>query len=188
MQAPSELLSTVVAALTIFLFAGLYVSWRATRLDRLHARVEVARAALDAALVRRSAAALELAASSMLDPAASLLLAGAAHDARAAADDDRELAESDLSRSLRAVFEQPDFRVKLAVRDGGGALVAELDAAAAKVLLARRFYNDAVAATRASRRRALVRLLRLAGRAPTPPFFEIDDAPPEDGPAPDDGT
>lgn len=178
MQTPAELLSSVVIGLTIFLFAGLYLSWRATRLDRLHARVEAARAALDAALVRRSAAALELAASSLLDPATSLLLAGAAHDARAAGEDHRELAESDLSRALRAVFGQPDFRVRLGGRDGGGALVAELDAAAAKVLLARRFYNDAVAATRASRRRWLVRLLRLAGRAQLPPFFEIDDAPP----------
>lgn len=181
MQTSSELLSFVVIGLTVFLFAGLYVSWRATRLDRLHARVEIARAALDAALVRRSAATLELAASSLLDPATSLLLAGVAHDARAAEEDHRELAESDLSRALRAVFQQPDFRVKLAARDEGRALVAELDAAATKVLLARSFYNDAVAATRASRRRWLVRLLRLAGRAATPPFFEIDDAPPDNG-------
>lgn len=177
----SELLSSVVIGLTVFMFAGLYVSWRATRLDRLHARVEAARAALDAALVRRSAAALELAASSLLDPATSLLLAGVAHDARAADIENRELAESDLSRALRVVFQQPDFRRKLAARDGGGALVSELDAAATKVVLARSFYNDAVAATRASRRRWLVRLLRLAGRAPMPPFFEIDDAAPASG-------
>jgi len=44
------------------------------------------------------------------------------------------------------------------------------------VFLARKFYNDAVAATRAARRRWLVRLLRLSGGAPRPEFFEIDES------------
>ncbi len=43
------------------LFVGVYVSWRAGRIDRLHARVDMARAALDATLLRRSSVALELA-------------------------------------------------------------------------------------------------------------------------------
>jgi hypothetical protein len=54
-------------------------------------------------------------------------------------------------------------------------LLAELEAAAHQVFLARKFYNDAVAVTRAARRRWLVRVLRLAGGAPLPEFFEIDD-------------
>ena len=54
----------------------MYVSWRAGRIDRLHARVDMARAALDATLLRRSSVALELATSGLLDPATSLLLAG----------------------------------------------------------------------------------------------------------------
>ncbi len=69
----------------IVVLLGMYVSWTSTRLDRLHARVDAARAALDAQLVRRSAVTIELAASGLLDPASSLLLAGAAHRARAAA-------------------------------------------------------------------------------------------------------
>ena len=71
----------VIAVLAII---GVYISWRAGRLDRLHARLEAARFALDAALVRRSSIALELASSGLLDPATSVLLAGAAHDARSA--------------------------------------------------------------------------------------------------------
>ena len=43
-----------IAALTLLI---LYVTWTAGRLDRLHARVDAAAAALDAALVRRAAAA-----------------------------------------------------------------------------------------------------------------------------------
>ncbi|WP_242894150.1 LemA family protein [Actinomadura litoris] len=163
----------------VFLAAG-YVSWRATRLDRLHVRVETARAALDAALVRRAAAALELAASRLLDPATSLVLATAAHEARTADADNREFAESDLSRALRAVVDQPEFASTLAERaDGDGkAVLEELSSAAAKVAYARRFYNDAVSQARIARRKLLVRVLPLHGRAPLPGFFEIDDDPP----------
>jgi len=168
-------LSGVIVIVVAAILVGVYVSWRAGRLDRLHARVEAARAALDAALVRRSSISLELAASGLLDPATSLLIAGAAHDARAAGEPD-ERAESDLTRALRAALGQPGFRADLAARTGGDEALAELEAAAHQVFLARKFYNDAVAATRASRRRWLIRLLRLSGGAPWPEFFEIDES------------
>ena len=58
---------------------------------------------------------------------------------------------------------------------GGDELVAELESTAQQVFLARKFYNDAVAVTIAARRRWLARVLRLAGGAPMPEFFEIDD-------------
>jgi hypothetical protein len=166
-----DIILIVVAAVLI----GVYVSWRAGRLDRLHARVDAARAALDAALVRRSSVALELAACGLLDPATSLLLAGAAHDARAAGEP-TELAESDLTRALRAVLSQPDFRASLDGGPGAEEILAELEAAAHQVFLARKFYNDVVAATQAARRRWLARVLGLAGGAPMPEFFEIDDS------------
>lgn len=198
-----RILTLIAVVVAIAVLAGFYVSWRASRLDRLHTRVETARAALDAALVRRSAVVLEFASSGLLDPATSLLLAGAAHDARAAGqlggqpvpagpdpgpdggdpaqysrEQARELAESDLSRALRAAFTQPGFRGSLLARDGADEMLAELDGAAYQVFLARKFYNDAVAATLAARRRRLVRLLHLAGGAMLAQFFEIDDTPP----------
>jgi hypothetical protein len=176
--------SILTSVIVIFLLAitGVYISWRAGRLDRLHARLDSARFALDAALVRRSSVALELASSGLLDPATSVLLAGAAHDARAA-QTGRELPESDLTRALRAVFSQPEFRSAMSGLEGGQELLAELEGAAHQVFLARKFYNDAVAATQAARRRWLARALRLAGSAPRPEFFEIDDSmvPPGDG-------
>jgi hypothetical protein len=168
----------IALLVAIVILMGVYVSWRATRLDRLHVRLETARAGLDAALVRRAAVALELAASRQLDPATSLLLAAAAHEARIADVDNREFAESDLSRALRAVVDQPDFRDTLVARHDGAALLGDLDAAVRKVGYARSFYNNAVTATRAARRKLLPRLLPLSGRAPLPEFFEIDDAPP----------
>ncbi len=165
----------IIIIVGLALLSGVYISWRAGRLDRLHARLEAARAALDAALVRRSSVALELASSCLLDPATSLLLAGAAHDARTA-DESRELRESDLTKALRAAFGQPDFLASLAGRSGAEELLAEVEAASHQVFLARKFYNGAVAATRSARRRWLVRLLRLAGGAELPVFFEIDDS------------
>jgi len=157
------------------LFVGVYVSWRAGRIDRLQARVEIARVALDVTLLRRSSVAQELATSGLLDPATSLLLASAAHDARSA-HNGQELPESDLTRALRAVFGQPGFRSSLDGTESADELLSELEGAAHQVFLARKFYNDAVAATRAARRTPLVRLLRLAGGAPLPEFFEIEDS------------
>jgi hypothetical protein len=166
---------TAILVVLVVAILGVYVSWRAGRLDRLHNRIEAARASLDAALVRRSSVALELASSGLLDPATSLLLAGAAHDARSA-QDGQELPESDLTRALRAVFGQPGFRSSLTGRGGAEELLSELEGAAHQVFLARKFYNNAVATTRAARRRPLARALRLAGSAPLPEFFEIEDS------------
>jgi len=169
----TPMISIIVIA--VVACVGVYISWRAGRLDRLHARLEAARFALDAALVRRSSVALELASSGLLDPATSVLLAGAAHDARSP-QDGREMPESDLTRALRAVFSQPDFRALLAGREGAEEMLAELESASHQVFLARKFYNDAVAATLIARQRWLAIMLRLAGSANKPEFFEIDDS------------
>ena len=88
----------------------------------------------------------------------------------------RDLAESDLTRALRAAFSQPDFRASLSGKEGADELLAEVEAAAHQVFLARKFYNDVVAATREARRRPLARVLRLPGRAAAPEFFEMDDS------------
>ncbi len=168
----------VVLAVVLWSF---YVSWRASRLDRLHNRVEAARTALDLALVRRAGAASELASSGLLDPATSLLLADAVRRVRGTGPAERDLAESDLTRALRATLGDPDFRKELvedSTPDHGGAaeLVAEVEAAAQQVFIARKFYNDLAGRTVYARRRPLARVLRLAGSAPLPGFFDMDDA------------
>ncbi|MEY9963875.1 hypothetical protein ABIA33_001909 [Streptacidiphilus sp. MAP12-16] len=157
---------------------GLYLSWTAGRLDRLHARIDAAKAALDAQLLRRSSTTLELATSTLLDPAASIVLYQAAHGARTAAEEGREVAESDLSQALRAVFGTPAQVDELRALVGGEEIVADLTAAVRRVPMARRFHNDSVRAARAVRRHRLVRMLRLAGHAPFPMAFEMDDEPP----------
>ena len=170
------MIADIILIIAGALFVGVYVSWRAGRIDRLHARVDMARVALDVTLLRRGSVAFELATSGLLDPATSLLLAGAVHEAPADGDGPRDLAESDLTRALRAAFSQPGFRSSLSGIEGADELLAEVEAASHQVFLARKFYNDLVGATRDARGRPLARTLRLAGRARAPEFFEMDDS------------
>ena len=112
--------------LVAFIVIASYVAATSNRLDRLHARLDAARAALDAQLVRRSAVTLEIAASGLLDPATSVLLASAAHEARASSGDEREIGESELTGALRAAFADPDVdnEVKtVAVQSDGKLLI-----------------------------------------------------------------
>ena len=166
-------LGYALAAVAVLLVAW-YLSWTATRLDRLHARVEGSRSALDTQLQRRASAAQQLAVSGVLDPASSLLLAQAAHDAREAEEDEVEPRQSELTRALRAALE-PEAVELVSTDPAGRTLLAELAAACHRVELSRRFHNDAVRAAAAVRSRRVVRWLRLAGHAPPPRTFEMDD-------------
>ena len=194
------MIADIILIIAAALFVGVYVSWRAGRIDRLHARVDMARVALDATLLRRSSVAQELATSGLLDPATSLLLAGAVHGTRVghpggsgpvvtgskasgvvppgqqSGERPRDLAESDLTKALRAAFSQPDFRASLSGKEGADELLAEVEEAAHQVYVARKFYNDLVAVTREARNRPLARVLHLSGRAKAPVFFEMDDS------------
>ena len=170
------MIADIAIVIAVALFIGVYVSWRAGRIDRLHARVDMAQAALDATLVRRSSVALELATSGLLDPATGLLLASAVHGTKDITSRPRDLAESDLTRALRAAFSQPGFRSSLSGKEGADELLAEIEEAAHQVFVARKFYNDLAALTREARRRPLARILHLSGRAPAPAFFEMDDS------------
>jgi hypothetical protein len=168
-----------LVALVVAAVVGLYLRGLAGRLDRLHVRVDAARDALDAQLVRRTAAALELAHAGLLDPASSVLLAEEAYGAQTADMTERARSESELTGALHAAI--PDAAtVELIGESGrGAALLDALRTSCAQVVLARRFYNDAVRATQGLRDRRLVRWLRLAGTAPYPRTFEMDDLPPQ---------
>jgi 8-oxo-dGTP pyrophosphatase MutT (NUDIX family) len=168
----AALVVTVLVAVSVLLVAGWCVV-RANRLDRLHVRTDAARAALVAALERRAVVARSIAVSSGDDQLR--VTASAAEQASAA---DREPAENDLSRRLARLD-----RAALPA-----ALLAELGDAEQRVMLARRVHNDAVRDTLALRSRRLVRLLRLAGTAPAPQYFEIADEAPGDLPVPGDAA
>jgi hypothetical protein len=169
--------AVVLIAVLIILF-GLYLSWTATRLDRLHVRLDAARVALDAQLLRRSTAALELARSGLLDPATALILASGARAAEIAPAEEREGAESALTRDVRVAFEDPVQAEHVRAHPDGPELMDELGRAMRRVQLARRFHNESVRAVRQLRSHRMVRAFRLAGRAPDKSNFEIDDDPP----------
>jgi hypothetical protein len=168
----------LIVALVVLVTVGLWLFWTANRLDRMHHRIDVARASLDTQLLRRSGSALELATSGTLDPARSLLLVDSAHQARAAPPDDLESAESDLSEALRAVFPDAEEVHELREDPDVGPLLGELAGDCRKVELARRFHNDVVVSARVLRSRRRVRWLRLAGRAPDLQTVDLDDGPP----------
>jgi hypothetical protein len=157
------LLWLAVALLVVVLLGiGVWAYQTANRLDRLHVRYDLSWQALDAALGRRAVVARAIAAEAQPGPerAALAALADAAEQAPRWT---REGCENELSTALSQVD----------LETIPPALVDELAEAESRVLLARRFHNDAVRDTLALRERRPVRWLRLGGHAPLPTYFEI---------------
>ena len=166
-SATTILVLALIAALIVA--AGVWAYSTANRLDRLHVRGDQARDALEAALSRRAVVARTVAIS-MAGPAADPAVAERSKRLVALADRaeradwrSRETAENQLAAALSA----------LDITQLRPQLVAELADAEARVLIARRFHNDAVRDTLALRTRRPVRLLHLGGTAPLPTYFEI---------------
>jgi 8-oxo-dGTP pyrophosphatase MutT (NUDIX family) len=157
----------VVVALAVLAIAFLLVAaWAyqtAHRLDRLHVRYDLSWQALDGALARRAVVARAVAVEAYDGGQEGKRLAALADAAERAPRAAREAAENELSAAL-ALVDPASLPV---------ALVAELADAEARVLLARRFHNDAVRDTLALRERPAVRTLRLGGTAALPSYFEI---------------
>ncbi|ALA67319.1 NUDIX hydrolase [Corynebacterium lactis] len=151
----------LAVALFLALLLAVVASATATRLNRMHIRTDLARASLEAALGRRAAVAR--ATFPELSPAVA--------KAEAAPVSARELnrradAENELTREIVRLSER---------RPPERAFAIELADVHTRVELARRFYNDAVTDTKALRALPLVRVLRLAGTAPEPEYFEMSD-------------
>ena len=163
----------LIFAVVVAILVSMWVTFTLTRLDRLHARVDAAWAALDAQLVRRAAALLHVAEAPDSGADAGQRERFEA-DARAAMNlelpERRQAVENAVGRSVSEIAEAPHAIAEPALD--------EIREAAARVLVARRFYNDAVRDTRALRARRMPRLLRLAGHAELPQFFDIDDTVP----------
>jgi hypothetical protein len=147
-----------------------YLSYSATRLDRLHNRVETSWANLDGLLQRRAAVALEIAKSEIADPASSLLLTAAAHQARDAQMSARSQAESGLSGALGLLLNDGHLVSGSIEKD----LLRELSELTDKIRIAIALHVDAVNRTQMVRRKPVFRIFRLAGRAPLPVTYEFE--------------
>jgi hypothetical protein len=158
-----------VALFAIALFAW-YLSYSATRLDRLHHRVETSWANLDGLLQRRAAIAIEIARSDISDPASSLLLTFAAHQAREASVRDRSQAETGLTGALGILIESSTSISGPIEQD----LIRELKELTEKIKMAISMHVDAVTRTQMVRKRWFMRFFRLAGNAPEPVTYEFE--------------
>jgi 8-oxo-dGTP pyrophosphatase MutT (NUDIX family) len=161
----------VVAAITlVVLVLAVVGSWAyrtANRLDRLNVRYDLSWQALDSALARRAVVARAVAIDAYGGSPEGRRLAALADAAENSPRHAREHAENELSAGL-AVVDPASLPA---------GLIAELADAEARVLLARRFHNDAVRDTLALAERPLVRGLRLGGTAALPSYFEIVERP-----------
>jgi hypothetical protein len=153
----------------IALFAW-YLSFLATRLDRLHHRVETSWANLDGLLQRRAAIAIEIARSEIADPASSLLLTFAAHQAREASVKDRSQAETGLSGALGILLETSTSVQSLSEQD----LLRELAELNAKIKVAIALHVESVNRAQLIRSKWIIKTFRLAGRAPLPVTYEFE--------------
>lgn len=161
--------TSLLALFLVALFAW-YLSFLATRLDRLHHRVETSWANLDSLLQRRAAIAIEIARSEIADPASSLLLTFAAHQAREASVKDRSQAETGLSGALGILLET-------SLTTGGDIekeLMRELTELNEKIKVAIALHVESVNRTQLIRSRWIIRTFRLAGRAPLPVTYEFE--------------
>lgn len=147
-----------------------YLTFTATRLDRLHHRVETSWANLDVLLQKRAAVALEIAHSDIADPASSMLLTAAAYQARDADIQNRSQAESGLSGALGLLLEDSEHLATAA----DSALLTELSALTDKIRVAIAIHTDAVGRTQFVRSKFVVKAFRLAGTAPLPVTYEFE--------------
>ena len=163
-------MSKYLFAVLLIAVMAWYVSFSATRLDRLHHRVETSWANLDGLLQRRAAIAIEIARSEISDPASSLLLTFAAHQAREASIRDRSQAETGLTGALGILIETSTSIDGAIEQD----LLRELKELTEKIKMAIAIHVDAVTRTQLVRKKWFIRLFRLAGTAPEPVTYEFE--------------
>ena len=163
-------LETLTLVLAIVLI-GWYLSFSASRLDRLHHRVETSWATLDSLLQQRAALAHQIVLVSNLDPATASLISSSAAAARDDNIVERSAAESVLSQALKLVQNAAqDNSLQLPSE-----LLVELSDISTKVKLAINIHLESVNATRNVRSKPLIRLFRLAGKAPIPVRYAFED-------------
>lgn len=146
-----------------------YLTFSATRLDRLHHRAETSWANLDAILQRRAALASDIAHLPKIDPATNLLLTAAAHQARDADIAERSEAESGLTGAL-ALLRDDDEIVR-----SYSEIFRELDTLTERLRIAIAIHVEAVSAARSRREKLIYRIFRLAGHAPLPVKYAFED-------------
>lgn len=164
-----------VTVVGVIILVAWVLSYRATRIDRLHARIEGCWHALDAMLVRRSEALLEFANAGVVDPASALLLSSGVGEVLELEDSSpdhvvRVERENELAATATMVLAEAAPASLATVDDG---LRATVERTARQVDVAASFYNDAVSDVIAIRDQLITRVACLAGKAPRLHRIEI---------------
>ena len=163
-------MTVVLVALIVLLFAW-YLSFSASRLDRLHHRVETSWEHLDALLQRRAALALEISHQVDLDPATDLILTQSAYVSREEPIADRNDAERSLSESLRFLRDlAQEGEVSISVP-----LLDELSNLTEKITLAIAIHLEGVNSVEKLRSKFIYRLFHLAGKAKLPRIYSFEE-------------
>ena len=190
---PWLLVAIVFAVIALGVVAGFAIT-RARRLDRLHQRILASRDSLSRLLLRRASEAdlltrsVGLENSGLADAARAYIQDGGDQlttdglDRRTAAQRQGDRVEvatrleraSALSRAIRETL-IPDERARIASDPQASARLEALDATCYRIELTRNVHNVDVAGVRALRSARMVKLLRLAGRAPIPEPIDFDD-------------
>jgi len=157
------LIVVIVVLVVMLAVFGAWAYQTANRLDRLNVRYDLSWQALDGALARRAVVARAVAIDAYGGAPEGGRLTALADAAERAPRPARENAENALSAAL-AVVDPASLPA---------GLIAELADAEARLLLGRRFHNDAVRDTLALAERRMVRAFRLGGTAALPGYFEI---------------
>ncbi len=157
------LIVVIVVLVGVLAVFGAWAYQTANRLDRLNVRYDLSWQALDGALARRAVVARAVAIDAYGGAPEGGRLTALADAAERAPRPARENAENALSAAL-AVVDPASLPA---------GLIAELADAEARLLLGRRFHNDAVRDTLALAERRMVRAFRLGGTAALPGYFEI---------------
>jgi len=162
---------TILIIIFALLLGAWYLSFLASRLDRLHHRVETSWEHLDALLQRRAAIALEISHFAAIDPATSFLLTAAAYQAREANIIERSDAESALSETLKLIRSQDMATTTASESDIFAGLVRITE----KISVGITIHTEAVNTARNLRSQFIFRIFRLAGHAPLPMRYAFED-------------
>ena len=104
-----------------------------------------------------------------IDSASNVILTSAAHVARSADISSRSDAESGLSEALKLLRDEGEFPLR------HREIFQELDSLNERVRIAVALHQEAVRATRTRRDKRLIKVFRLAGRAPLPVTYPFED-------------
>lgn len=171
MEERASLRVGIILAILAIVLCAWYLSFSASRLDRLHHRVETSWEHLDALLQRRAALALEISHLAELDPATQYLLTQSAYISREEAINERDDAEKSLAYSLSLLREAA----------GSGELeipaplLGELSSLTEKISIATQIHLEAVSSVEKMRAKFIYKFFRLAGRAKLPTRYSFEE-------------